>query len=264
MVRKGFTVTVQDKAWQRVIRENLETKAIKNGFVKPEQDIKQSVVKRISYDLAKTIILEYEWLGKMGQGRFCYGIFFEEQLAGVVCFGLPASLTAGNLCGETLSKDRAICLERGACVWWAHPHSASRLINKAVDDLAKTTNYRIFYAYSDEEAGEIGTVYQACGWYYIGRMTSGGSQTKLVNPDGKILDSRHVIEIAKRHGWDGIGNRTKAREFLLSKGWGTKKTKPKGKYCTFRGTRKEIQELKNALVFECQPYPKRTQGGITK
>lgn len=246
--------TTNDKAWQRIIREN---KAEEYKFTPPVNvNIKTSVCKPISRDLASTIILEYEWLGTMGKGMYNYGIFFDGVLGGVVCFGTVASLTAGDMFGKEYST-KAICLERGACTWWAHPHSASKLISYAVDHMAKTTKYRVFYAYSDDTAGEIGTVYQACNWIYIGRSANGGSQNKLLTPEGVLRDSRNIMNYAKRYTTDVIPNRTVAREILLKNGWKTHKTKPKCKYCTVRGNKKEVKEIMKNLQKTPQPYPKR-------
>lgn len=243
------------KAHQRIIRESKVK--IDNGglFGYPEADIKNAICKRIDYKTAEKIILEYEWLGTMGQGMYCYGIYFENVCAGVVCFGLPSSIIAGDICGEKY-RDIAICLERGACTWWAHEHSASKLISFAINDMAKNTKYRIFYAYSDESAGEIGTVYQACNWLYLGKMNSGGSQLKLIRPDGKKITSRHIIKMAQKID-KKIDNTTDARNLLLSYGYILDRTKPKAKYVIFKGTKNEIRNFYKELRYPVQPYPKR-------
>lgn len=127
---------------------------------------------------AKRIILEYEWLGAtrpekaMGRALACYGLRTPDgQLAGVVVFGQKPHGTE-FLDGDY--KDLIICLERGACVHWAHPHAASFLINRAVTKARIDHGWELFHAYSDPSAGEIGTVYQAANWLYLGR----GRRTK--------------------------------------------------------------------------------------
>jgi hypothetical protein len=65
-----------------------------------------------------------------------------------------------------------VALERGACAFWAHEHTASWFINRACAMAARDHGWKLFVAYSDTEAGEIGTVYQACGWHYIGRASN--------------------------------------------------------------------------------------------
>lgn len=243
------------KAHQRIIRETKQKNDIGELFDYPKADINNSTCKQITYEQAKKIILEYEWLGTMGQGIYCYGIFFDNVLAGAVCFGLPASLTAGSMFGDEFSNI-AICLERGACVWWAHEHSASKLISFAINDMAKNTKYKIFYAYSDEDAGEIGTVYQACNWLYMGKMPSGGSQNKLIDPKGVQKDSRHILTYAKKYDLN-VENRTDARKILIDNGWKTKKTKPKCKYVIVKGSKYQVKKIMQKIKFIPQPYPKR-------
>lgn len=246
--------TTNEKAHQRIIREAKEKEY--KGIAPTTCDISHAVCRRITREEAKKIILEYEWLGTMGKGIYNYGIFFNDILAGVVCFGTVASLTAGDMFGKH-NADKAICLERGACAWWAHPHSASKLISYAVNDMAKTTKYKIFYAYSDDSAGEIGTVYQACNWLYLGRSANGGSQNKLLTPDGVLRDSRYIMNYAKRYTKEEIPNRTIARQILLENGWQTYKTKPKCKYVIVKGTRREIRDIMRDLCKPTYPYPKR-------
>ena len=253
--------TTNEKAWQREIRERKEKEY--HGISPTNADIKTAECRKITRDEASKIIYEYEWLGTMGKGMYNYGIFFDGILGGGVCFGTVASLTAGDMFGKE-NADKAICLERGACAWWAHEHSASKLISFATSDMAKNTKYRIFYAYSDDSAGEIGTVYQACNWLYLGRSASGGSQNKLLTPNGELRDSRGMMAYAKKYTDEEIPNRTIARQILHQNGWKDKKTKPKCKYCIVKGNKKEVKDIMKSLCKQTYPYPKRNSEVINK
>jgi hypothetical protein len=169
--------------------------------------------------------------------------------------GLPASPSAGDMFGIE-NRKKAICIERGACAWWAHEHSASKLIMYAVNWMASNTKYRIFFAYSDEDAGEIGTVYQACNFLFMGKSAPGGSQNKLITPEGKLKDSRHIMTYASKYGVIPK-NRTEAREILHVNGWSSHKTKPKSKYVIVKGNKREIRDISRSIKFEPKPYPKR-------
>lgn len=114
----------------------------------------------------------------MGTTVRAFGLFFFEELAGVVCFGHPQG-TIVNLFGKE-NADKVYWLARGACAHWAHPHSASFLINAACKAFHRPwTNGRgepmlpkfVFLATADSDAGEIGTVYQASNWLYLGRTS---------------------------------------------------------------------------------------------
>jgi len=246
-------VSVHGKAWQRTIREDKEREY--GGVAPTIANIKDAVCRPIYYKEAESIIHEYEWLGTMGQGIYSFGIFYNDILAGAVCMGLPGGTFSGAMYGKH-NIGLAICIERGACVWWAHPHSASKLIMYAVRWMSKNTKYRIFFAYSDEDAGEIGTVYQACNFTYMGKSASGGSQNKLITPDGLLKDSRHIIKLAQKYTSKPL-NCTSAREVLHANGWSSYKTKPKSRYVLVFGDKREVKTILKDATFKCQPYPKR-------
>jgi hypothetical protein len=60
--------------------------------------IKNAVVREVSVSTAKSIVEEYEWLGCMpAVVWYCYGIFFENFCAGVVCYGPEYSENLGKI-----------------------------------------------------------------------------------------------------------------------------------------------------------------------
>ena len=118
------------KAHQKVIREQ---KAKEYAHLPPVScDIKQAIVKEVDYSAAKEIIEEYEWLKCMSAiVKHCYGIFFGDACAGVVVFSQEYSENLGHW-DKYDYTGKMILLSRGACVYWAHPHSASKLISTAI------------------------------------------------------------------------------------------------------------------------------------
>ena len=49
--------------------------------------------------------------------------------------------------------------------------------------------YRLFTAYSDPTAKELGSIYQACNFYYLGKNS--GTNTRYINPySGKVVSDR--------------------------------------------------------------------------
>ncbi len=156
---------VSDRAHQRVIREQHAEREPRPQIV----GLAGCTVETITRTDAESVILKYEWLGTMGRGVATYGLRSpERELLGVAVFGWPSSVESRDICGKS-RRELAICLERGACVHFAPKNAASYLITHAVKKAAADHGWRIFYAYADPEAGEIGTVYQACNWLYIGQ-----------------------------------------------------------------------------------------------
>lgn len=250
------------KAHQRLIREEVATQeAAQNLFGAYWEDlnleISKSIIRQIDYQTAKSIILQYEWLGNMGTTEFSFGLYFDNCLAGVVCFGRTAGTNVySSVCGQN-HANKVITLCRGACVHWAHEHSASRLIAASCRMMTER-EYNIFIAYADTEAGEIGTVYQACNWLYCG-MTS--PTEKFRTPDGKVKDARLVSAYTRdRRGGSLKYKRTRAEQKKIMVDQGYKFFTPtigKHRYVGIYGNRRIKRQLAKALKWEVLPYPKR-------
>ncbi len=205
------------KAWQRKIREK---EAQKNP--RPVVGLENATVVEIAYEKAKELILKYEWLGNMGATERSFGLILDGELAGVCCFGRTAGTeTAKSVCGEKWAQ-YVVTLCRGACVHWAHPHAASHLISTACRQMANSSRTTksgrvvppayIFVAYSDPDAGEIGTVYQACNWLYCG-TTSG--TTMYRDATGKLRDTKLIYAATRsRRGQSKFSDETGGRYFL--------------------------------------------------
>lgn len=235
---------VSAKAYQRVIREREADKEDRP----PLPNLRGCSVQPITREQAESVILRYEWLGTMGRGVATYGLLAADgDVLGAAVFGWPGSVESRDICG-TDRRDQAIALERGACVHYAPSNAASFLIANAVRQAAVDHGWRIFYAYADPEAGEIGTVYQACNWLYIGQgvgRAPGRPREDWRLPDGTVLSSRSL-----RH-------RKMRKQDALDAGWVPVYKHPKHKYVHFEGTRAERTALVAALRYPPQPYPKR-------
>jgi hypothetical protein len=249
------------KCHQRVIREHMAKQP--EPQLKEKRalaaDFKNALVRAISYDEAKNLILANEWLGNMGTTEFTFGLFFGAYLGGAICFGSTAGTnTKNSVCGAE-HADKVLTLSRGACVHWAHPHSASFLINAACREMTKK-GYHIFVAYSDPAANEIGTVYQASNWLYCGTTNP---TEKYRTPEGKIWDARNVQHLTRE--WEGgevIYARTRAyqKQLLLEEGCEFfKDGGRKFRYVGIYGDRRLKRILRNALRWSVLPYPKRKQ-----
>ena len=216
----------RDPAFQSIIREQIPSLA-------------GCYVERIPNADAKWLILRYEWLGTMPRRAHSYGLKTASgALLGVAVFGYTMSPESRDVCGKN-NRHLAICLERGACVADAPANSPSFLISRAVKLAADEHGFRIFYAYADPEAGEVGTIYQALNWLRI-------ADTRRVEnykmPDGTILSERSL-----RHR--GI-----SRQDALDAGAEIIERPSKRKYVTFQGDKRERRALRAALRSRVQPY----------
>jgi hypothetical protein len=144
-------------------------------------------------------------------------------------------------------------------VHWAHPHSASFLVNAACREMTNK-GYDIFVAYSYANAGEIGTVYQASNWLYCGTTNP---TEKFRTSSGEIKDARLVSAYSRdRSGGMLRYKRTRAeqKQLLMEEGCEFfKDGGPKHRYVGIYGDRRIKRILRRALRWEVLPYPKRQQ-----
>jgi hypothetical protein len=233
-----------------------------------DTDLKNATVREVSFITAKKIIEEYEWLGCMSAITwYCYGIFFDGHCGGVVCFGPEYSENLGiqareqgRKCADWSKYDfegKMILLNRGVCLHWTPINTNSKLIMTAVKMLPE--KYKIVTATTDHLAGEVGTIYQACNFYYVGSMRDSNENVNSKNGDrdgwiidGKLYGSRSLrmkfgdtkIETLKKHG----RNIEKVKQ------------NSKHRYFLFRGSKYEQKYYKSKIQHLIKPYPKRAVG----
>jgi hypothetical protein len=206
-------------------------------------DIGRAEVRPITTAGAKAIIAQHDWFGTMpAVARHCYGIFFDGELGGAVVYGDEYGENLG-VWGKYNYGGKIIALLRGACVHWAHPHAASKLIRRSMDLLPE--HYKVITATVDGLAGEIGTIYQACGFDYVGVMRQGGRA--LVRVNGKHMSDRQAGRLAGTQG---------ARA-LAKLGFDAVPVPRRARYFAFRGDRRERARHRAAIAGLIQPYPKR-------
>lgn len=279
------------KAHQRLIREQhaLEPDPFLDEKRALAASMKNAVVREIDRKTAEPIIRRYEWIAvkkprsAMGKSEYYFGLYFGERLAAVECFGCTAGTrTAESVCGKEHAHLVKV-LVRGASAHWAHPNSASFLITQACKLMARK-GYHIIVAYSDPLAGEIGTVYQSCGWEYCGTTNSASSgflwpgKPIAHDPiwgtfkDGTIHDERNIqssvrcrqFSNRKIGAYHPICSRRERRLQMIDEGFMFVKTNAKGRYVNFYGDPETITTLRAALRWEVLgngrdlPYPKRS------
>lgn len=238
-----------DICWQKQLRD----KYLTDGVPDIDLNIKKAIVRPISRNLAEQIIKKYEWLGTMATGvnRF-YGIFFSIYCAGVTTFA-PAGYNLPSL-AKTFKIDgnKLAYLGRGANVHWSPKGANSKLIGWSLK-FEKQLGNKLAIAFSDTDAGEIGTVYQATNWIYVG---VGSSWIQWISPNEKIWSFNRFTKWCK----DNRMNTIDGKRLLIKKGWSSQKTNPKHRYVfILDDSDKRLIELVESMR---QPYPKRGTGEI--
>ncbi len=212
--------------------------------------LKTSKIKPISRTLAKQIIIKYEWLGTLPSCSHYFGLFFGMYCAGVTCVSVGGG--GANVYAykefNLQSQNELAYLQRGANVHWAPTGANSKLVSWTARLVKKQTSAKIMIAYSDTDAGEIGTIYQACNWVCIGK---GSSTNQFVSPDGRIYDQKLPHNMGKRYG----KSRKEMVEYLLSNGFVRQKSNPKYRYVVVLD--RKDKDLLTIVDNKKTEYPKR-------
>jgi hypothetical protein len=204
-------------------------------------------INSISYSLAKEFILQYEWLGTMGSAKYCYGLFIDGHLAGVVCYTTPVSPNGYRTLLGLKKTDVIFQLGRGASSHWAPKWVPSKLIANTLKRVGSDYNVKAVIAYADREAGEIGTIYQACNGIFLGMTNPGGAKTYVING----------IKYHPRSVHRKFGCRSQVFLRTIDPNFQTIKIHPKLRYIFFTCGKKEVIEMRERIALLIQPFPKR-------
>ena len=135
----------------------------------------------------RAFIRRYEWLGSAGVGiKWCFVARLRGELGGVVLLSEPYH-----------PAPREALIARGACAAWTPKNLGSRLVMYACRWMTRNTDKRSFIAYADEEAGEVGQIYQACNFKFLGWK----SAVYGVKPNGKRVSLQTFKRTSRMVPW---------------------------------------------------------------
>ena len=277
----------EDVCWQYSIRQNNKTEDLAiSGLTQDEIDnIRiddfdfQFEKKETCFNEVKGFIERHEWLGRISlYPTHIFTARYKGILAGVVVMDMPSVFS--KLLGEETKKMERL-ISRGACISWSPKNLGSSLIMFAIKWMVKNTDYRLFVAYSDVEAKELGTIYQACNFYYLGKNSGAKHQYKIES--GRWVSDRYFRarsvykKLAKNDGitwcdewqdgdsvkFDEMPEEIALRIRQLSKDYlkscESRDMKPKHKYAYVLGINKmETKRLRALFLIKNKPkqYPK--------
>jgi hypothetical protein len=215
-----------------------------------EDDLTRDADTRLDYRIeaigpneAAAFIKRFEYLKTPGRNWASYAAINQQnELAAVAIFGRPIPM-----------PPHTIVLERGACAPWAHPHCASWFIPKAVRRAAQDHGWHTFIAFADPEAGELGTIYKAANWLYLGQT-----------PDRLIGGKPRLREYYRQGDGPWITERAfRKRGLVLADmdllGWERAYRQPKHKYVQVEvwanGRHDKRAEHALRATFKPLPYP---------
>ncbi|WP_396190202.1 hypothetical protein [Flavobacterium sp.] len=181
-------------------------------------------VLKIKSEECEPWLLEKHYARRFPPISYAFGLYDENELKGVVTFGMPASNSlCEGVCGVE-NKHLIIELNR-LCLQDNSKNQASFLVANAIKLLPKPM---VIVSYADTAQGHIGYVYQATNFIFTG--------TTKERTDMDAGDGKH-----SRHGTDPT-----IRKFRSAK----------HRYIFIHGNKHQKKKLKAELRYKQEPYPK--------
>ena len=241
------------EAWQYKMRELFAKEESDMPYWENyDLDIKKSTVEEIPVSVAKRVIDKYEWLGCMPVGvKKCYGLYFPSKndntriLGGVTVFSKEYAENTG-VWEKYGFNGEIILLARGVNLHFCPKNANSHLIMESIKMLPE--EYKVITCTVDPLAGEVGTIYQSCNFYYVGVMRRCKERIGCIIGD-KLYGSR---ALRQKFG-------TQKKEVILEKCPEARfiKQKSKGRYFYFRGDKRIKRDNLKKISHMIKPYPKR-------
>ncbi len=184
-------------------------------------------------------LLQKHYAKRIPQIMFAFGLYEENQLIGVVTYGIPASpALCMGICGKEYA-DKVLELNR-VCLMNNDKNQASFLVANSIKLLPKPT---IIVSYADTGKGHVGYVYQATNFLYTGLSANRVDWTVkgLEHKHSKTLSDGMTLESIKEKYGDDFYYTERSR---------------KHRYIYFHGNKTQKKILNSLLKYEIEPYPK--------
>lgn len=194
-----------------------------------------------SRDAAAFAVKAWHYSRSMPSGRLvCLGVWEGGLFCGAVVFGRGAS----NAIGSPFGLEQSEVVELCRVALGPHQAPTSKVVALAVRLLRRQSpGLRLVVSYADPEHDHVGTLYQACGWLYLGTT----ARESLIRLNGRLV---HPRTITSRY-------RTRAIDWLrqhVAADAGHVRTLPKFRYCLPLDA-----DMHEQLQARVQPYPKRSK-----
>lgn len=207
--------------------------------VMPEFDAARCTIRPVSYQTAAVVVSEAHYLRALGSTSVSLGLYVDDVIAGVICYGTIPANNASAVCGPD-TRLAVMELTRLALYDWAPRNSESYLIGHSFRWMrGHRPDVQVLLSYADAGVGHVGTVYQATNWIYTG--ASSGDVVWRCN-DGRVMHPRTT-------GWNKA--KLPAGQWMPSPG--------KHRYVNFLGGPADRRRLRRSLRWDELPYPKGMQ-----
>ena len=184
-------------------------------------------------------LLEKHYAKRIPQIMFAYGLYVDNQLKGIVTYGIPASPSlCMGICGKEYS-DKVLELNR-LCLADNNKNESSFLVANSIKLLPKPT---IVVSYADTKQGHVGYVYQSTNFLYTGLSANRVDWTVkgLEHKHSKTISDGMTLESIKEKYGDDFYYTERSR---------------KHRYIFFHGSKMDKKIMLSKLKYGIEPYPK--------
>lgn len=197
-------------------------------------------IKEISKKLANRIQIKNHYLHTKASCIRGFGLFYGNDIIGVILYGNPTAPTTIDICGLEERKN-VIEITR----LWIADGTPKNTESYFIGNTVKMVDKDIIIAFADPEYHHIGTVYQASNFIFTGKSERGGRVISIKNNN-----------IHNKTLWKQYKTATKIREVFGDENVYYKPYITKLRYVYFNCKPKRKKELFGKLKYAVLPYPK--------
>ena len=193
-------------------------------------------VKATSYSSTKPYILGIHYAKRMPSISYSYGLFKDDVMVGIVCYGSPPSQSlCKGICGPEY-KHKILELNR-LCLKNNLKNESSYLVAHSSKLLPKP---RVIVSYADTSQNHIGYIYQATNFIYTG-LSDKRTEWRMRGSDlhSKTICEKYTLQERKDNDMFYVTDRPR-----------------KHRYIYIIGNKKFIKQAKKDLRYPVSDYPK--------
>lgn len=201
------------------------------------------MVKPITRSDCEPFVIGIHYANRWPSISFAYGLFDDNELIGVCCYGTPSSAPLRNgIAGSELSK--CVLELNRLCLKYNRKNEASFLVSKSLKILPRN---RIVISFADIDQGHKGTVYQACNFTYHGLSAK--------RTDWKVKGMEHLHGQTIADEFRGVKNRAQAMRDKYGDDFYLSPRPRKHRYIYIAGTVGFKKLVSNAIRYKQEQYP---------
>lgn len=203
-------------------------------------------IRSVTYRDAMEIIVRNHYLHRKCPASFCFGLFLEEEIVGIIVYGTPSSAPLRKgICGEG-EANNVIELTR----LWVEEGIPKNGESFLIANTIKRIDKEIIVSYADTAQNHLGIVYQATNWIYTGLSAKRTNWTidGMEQHCQTLADKYTSMEIREKFGEKfSLVQRSRKHRYVYINAKSKKRKKEllgKLKYpvLPYPKTRKEVQE----------------------